>query len=92
MKIIFRSIAGLRDYFGREPVELEPPEDATLQTVIETIGVRWGSELPAYMWDHSKTQFRGPILLLIDRKVPSDSNVPLRNGQEVTVMKALVGG
>ena len=76
MKIIFRSIADLREYFGHEPVELELSEGATLQTVVETIAVRWGPELPPpHIWNHSKAMFRGPILLLIDNKVQSDYSV-----------------
>ena len=92
MKIFLKSIANLRNYFGYEPVELELPENSTLQTVVDIIAERWGSQLPTYMWDSSKLQFRGPILLLVDKKVQTNFSEPLKNGQEVTILKALMGG
>jgi hypothetical protein len=92
MIIVLKSVADLRDYFGRDPVELELPENATLQNVIEEISVRWGAILPTYMWDRTNIQFRGPILLLVDKKVCQDFTAPLQGGQEVIVMKALAGG
>lgn len=92
MKITFRSVADLRDYFGREPVELELPEEATLQTVLEVISARWGAVLPGYMWNNQEVCFRGPILLLVDKKVVQDVSFRLKDGQEVTAMKALAGG
>jgi hypothetical protein len=92
MKITLKSIADLRDYFGREPVVLDLPEGATLQQVVEAIAARWGKALPAYMWDGARPGFRGPILLLVDKKVQQDFSVALQDGQEVIVMKALAGG
>jgi molybdopterin converting factor small subunit len=92
MKITLKSVADLRDYFGREPVEIELAEGAPLQSVLEAIETRWGDILPPYIWDREKIQFRGPILLLVDRKVQQDLAAPLAEGQEVTIMKALAGG
>ena len=92
MKIKFRSVADLRDYFGRDPVEMELPDEATLQTVLEVISTRWGAVLPEYMWNSKEVCFRGPILLLVDKKVVQDYSFRLKEGQEVTAMKALAGG
>ena len=86
------SVADLREYFGREPVELQLPEDATLHSLLQVIDQRWGPQLPAYMWDSDQCAFRGPILLLVDKKVVLDHSTALCDGQEVTVMHALAGG
>jgi sulfur carrier protein ThiS len=85
-------VADLREYFGREPVELQLPEDATLLNLFQVIDQRWGSTLPAYMWDSTQCAFRGPILLLVNKKVVLDYSTVLRDGQEVTVLHALAGG
>jgi sulfur carrier protein ThiS len=92
MKVFFKSIADLRDYFGREPVELELPEGATLFNLLDEIAVRWGPGLPKYLWDAEKNQFRGPIVLLVNKKVYLDHSMPLIEGQEITAMKAIAGG
>lgn len=92
LKVTFRSVADLREYFGREPVELQLAEDATLHSLLQVIAQRWGPQLPAYMWDAQQNVFRGPILLLVNKKVVLDLSTALRDGQEVTVMHALAGG
>lgn len=92
MKVVIKSIADLRDYFGREPVDLELPEGASLVDLLDAVAIRWGPGLPKYLWDAEKHRFRGPILLLIDKKVCLDLTTPLEDGQEVIVMKALAGG
>ena len=58
LRITLASVADLREYFGREPVALQLPEDATLQSLLQVIDQRWGPTLPAYMWD--STQLRIP--------------------------------
>ena len=92
MRITFVSVADLREYFGREPVNLELPDDATVDSLLQVIAQRWGSQLPAYMWDSNRCIFRGPVLLLVNQKVVLDHSTALRDGQEVTVMHALAGG
>jgi hypothetical protein len=92
VRITFVAVADLREYFGREPVELQLPDEATLYSVLELIAQRWGPQLPAYMWDGARQRFRGPILLLVDKKVQLDHSTRLCDGQEVTVMHALAGG
>ena len=92
LRITLASVADLREYFGREPVELQLPEDATLHNLFQVIDQRWGSTLPAYMWDSTQCTFRGPILLLVNKKVVQDYSTVLRDGQEVTVLHALAGG
>jgi sulfur carrier protein ThiS len=92
LKVTLVSVADLREYFGREPVGIELPEDATINSLLQVIAQRWGSQLPAYMWDSNRCGFRGPILLLVNQKVVRDHSTALCDGQEVTVMHALAGG
>lgn len=92
MKIYLRSIADLRDYFGRAPQEIELEETATLQDLLLAIDSRWGKDLPSYLWDPAKKQFRGPVYFLIDQEVVQDMRTPLKDGLQIDLMKALVGG
>ncbi len=92
MRITFKSIGDLRDYFGREPQEIEFQENSVLKDVLGWITEHYEATLPAYMWNAQEHQFRGPVVLIINKKVATDMNTPLTDGLEVTVMKALVGG
>ena len=92
MKIFLRSIGDLRDYFGREPQEIELNEMATLRDLLLAIDDHWGKTLPPYLWDSPNKQFRGPVFFLIKKEVAQDLNTPLRDGLQIDVMRALVGG
>lgn len=92
MKILLRPIGDLRDYFGREPQEIELPDLAAVRDLLEVIAERWGSALPAYLWDAQRRAFRGAVYFVVDNKVLKDLDAPLRDGLEVTLLKALAGG
>lgn len=92
MKIILKPIGDLRDYFGREPLEIELTENATAKDLLTIIGEDWGAKLPAYLWDAQKGAFRGAVYLVVDKKVIQDLNTPLHDGIEVVLLKALSGG
>lgn len=92
MKIVLKSIGDLRDVFGKEPQEMELPDGANAGHLLAGIEERFGKRIPAYMWDYESHKFRGPIVLLIDKKVVQNDRTPLRDGLEVTIMKALMGG
>jgi molybdopterin converting factor small subunit len=92
MRILFKPIGDLRDYFGREPQEIELPDHAVVGDLLEVVAERWGSVLPAYLWDGQKRAFRGAVYFVVDGKVLKDLDAPLRDGLEVTLLKALAGG
>ena len=92
MKVRIRSIGDLRDYFGRDPQEIDLKENATLRDLVLAIDDRWGKTLPPYLWDASKKQFRGPVFFLINKEVAQDLDRPLQDGLQVDLMRALVGG
>jgi len=92
MKILLTSIGDLRDYFGREPQEIELNNGATIQDLLLVIDDHWGAILPPYLWDASEKRFRGPVFFLINKEVFQDMQTPLSDGLEIQVMRALVGG
>ncbi len=92
MRIFFKPIGDLRDYFGREPQEIELPDHAVVRDLLEVIAERWGSALPTYLWDVQQRAFRGAVFFVVDGKVLKDLDAPLQDGLEVTLLKALSGG
>lgn len=92
MKVYLKSIGDLRDYLGREPQEIELPEGARFGQLLALIGGRWGKRLPPFIWDADKQQFRGALFFVVDKHVVQDMDMPLEDGQEVALMRALSGG
>ncbi len=92
MKVYLKSIGDLRDYFGRETQEIELPEGATFQQLLEAIGQRWGAVLPPYIWDAAKGEFRSALFLVVDKQVVQDMARALSDGQQIALVKALSGG
>jgi hypothetical protein len=48
--------------------------------------------MPAYLWDSQTHQFRGSVALVIEKRTVQDVTTPLKEGQEIIVMKAIAGG
>jgi molybdopterin converting factor small subunit len=92
MKIQVKSSGDLRDYLGRAPQELELPNGSSFEDLLGVIGERWGSKLPAYLWDAQENRFRGAVFLVLNKHVVQDLHTPLEDGSEVIVMRALSGG
>jgi molybdopterin converting factor small subunit len=92
MKIRLKSIGDLREYFGREPQEIDVANGSTFEDLLIEIDERWGATLPAYMWNAEEKRFRGPVFFLIDKEVVLDMNTKLQDGLEVRIMRALAGG
>jgi molybdopterin converting factor small subunit len=92
MKIRLKSIGDLREYFGREPQEIELPENAVMRDLFPVIEERWGTVLPAYLWDREKKRFRGTVALLVEKRVIHDFKTPLKDGMEIQLLKAIAGG
>jgi molybdopterin converting factor small subunit len=92
MKIRLKTIGDLRDYFGREPQEIELQENAVMEDLFPVIEQRWGAILPAYLWDREKKRFKGAVALLVEKRVIHDFKTPLKDGMEIQLLKAMAGG
>jgi hypothetical protein len=92
MKIWLKSIGDLRDYFGREPQEIDLNEKATLKDLLLIIGERWGEELPGYLWNKKELRFRGSVFFIINEEVVQDMRTHLQDKSQVTLFKAISGG
>ena len=92
MKIWLKSVGDLRDYFGREPQEIDLNEKATLQDLLLIINERWGEELPGYLWDNKIKYFRGSVFFIINDEVVQDMRTPLQDKSQITLFRAMSGG
>lgn len=92
MMITLKTIGDLRDYFGREPQEIELPENSSVKDLLQFIGEHWGKILPNYIWDSETNNFRSPVFLVVNNKVMENLSNVLHDGIVVTVVHALVGG
>jgi molybdopterin converting factor small subunit len=92
MKIHLKSIGDLRDYFGQVAQEIELHEGASFGDLSKKLGERWGSQLPAYLWDGPKNRFRGAVYFVMDGHAVQDFDTPLEDGSEVILMRAISGG
>ena len=92
MIVIVKVIGDLKDYFGKEPHEIELPEHARVRELYQRIEQFWGAEFPPYLWDFEKHQFRGPIFLVMNKKALQDLDAALENGSEINIIRAIAGG
>ena len=92
MTIRLQAKGELRECFGGDVIEVPLAEGATLAGLLAEIGARWGNSLPAHLWDAQAVRFRGPVVIVLGTKPVRDPQTPLRDGQDISVHKVLVGG
>lgn len=92
MHVTVKGIGDLTDYLGKEPWEVELPEDSCARDLFQQIEARWGAIFPPYLWDTEQHQFRGPVFLVVNRKVLQGMDAPLHDGMEIRIMRAIAGG
>lgn len=92
MKVRVKAIGTMMDYLGEETIDIHLTDGATLQNLFEYFDTHLSSLIPAFLWNKRKRQFRGPVVVTIDQTVVRNLKTPLKNGQEIQLVKAIVGG
>lgn len=92
MRVFLKAIGDLRDYFGRDTEIIELPDGAVAQDLLNAIQERWGASLPAYLWNQDTRQFKGPVLMVFDKKAIRDLAFPMVDGMEINLFRAVAGG
>ena len=91
MIINIRAFGPLRHYLGENRQQLELPERATLQELMQVIAMKWGGSFPSQLWDAEKQQFHG-VSILVNGISVQTLDTPLTENQEVMLVKSTVGG
>ena len=92
MHVYLKAIGMFTQYLGKEPIQVELEDQATLRDLFGHIDRCLTDRFPEYLWNPEKRRFRGPVVISIDKKVTTDLAVQLEEGQEIQVIKAFVGG
>ena len=92
MTIRLQAKGELRECFGEGMVEVPLAEGSTLAGLLAAVEARWGGSLPPHLWDTEAGRFRGPVVFMIGKTPVRDMETPLRDGEDVSLFKVLVGG
>jgi len=92
MIVFLRVFGSLAQYLGGARVQVELPGGATLRDLMHLIDSRWGTQMPAQLWDSEAKRFRGPITVMIGGNDVHDEETPLSEQDEVFVLVPLAGG
>jgi len=92
MHVLLKATGMFTRYLGKEPIQVELEDQATLRDLFGHIDRFLADRFPEYLWNPEKRRFRGPVVISIDNKVTTDHAVRLEEGQEIQVIKTVVGG
>jgi len=92
MKILLSFNGYFRKMFEQNPVEIEMVDGAAVDDIFIEIDRLYGATLPKAIWSHEKKRFRGPISVSVDQKVVKDFSYILKDGQQVSITRFLIGG
>lgn len=90
---VFVTIEGaLKNYFLRERMDLELPEQATLRDLLLCLDKEVTPDIGQPYWNHEKKKFRGPVIIRVEGTVLWDETTHLKDGQHIVIKRFLIGG
>lgn len=92
MKIFLEGTGPLKEYMGKETLEIEVGADSTVADLYPVIDEHWGSVLPPHIWNSKKHNFRGAVIVVINGTPVRDINLKLNQGDQIQLVKVLTGG
>ena len=92
MKIRLEGTGALKEYMGDSIHEIELHNNAVIADLYPEINTRWGTALPPHIWNPEKEQFRGAVVVVINKTPTRDIGLRLNHGDHVQLVKALTGG
>lgn len=91
--VTLQATGPMREYFPGPDQPLELPDGATLGDLLDRIEADHGDRLAgSAIWNRQARKFRGPVVIKAGSQVVTARTAPLRDGQVVSLIKALVGG
>ena len=91
MIINIRAFGALKHYLGGDRQQVELPKGATLQDLMYVVDTNWSKILPPQLWNIEKKRFNG-VIILVDSTPEQELDTPLKENQEVHLVKITVGG
>lgn len=92
MTVRIRGLGPFRSIFGEQAHPLTLSSGDRLQDVMRAVQDKWADMLLPQLWDHEKRTARHPVVLMVEGKRITDMNTPLKENQEVIIMRVSVGG
>jgi len=92
LKITVTAFGQIKRYIENYCGEISLPDGARLTDLLHYIHCHWSKELPEYLWNKDKKQFRGPVVIMVGNQAATDHDTVLCDGQEVKLYKVVVGG
>jgi molybdopterin converting factor small subunit len=92
VKIFVRAFGPLQSAMGKDPIELELPENACVKDAVECVVNGWILPKQPDLWDLDKKQFSLPVVIMVSQKDVRDENQELDNMQEIFLVAPMAGG
>jgi sulfur-carrier protein len=95
MKIIIHTILGIRQALGQKRIEVDLPQESTVDDLLAYMKKKWGEKLDAHLFhpddgkvlDHLRIMVNGQTI-----QFPKGMNTLLKEGDEVLIMPLVSGG
>ena len=92
MKVVLTINGYLNQFFKQSCNELELTGGATLADLFAAVDMLFGASLPESVWSREKKKFRGPVTVSVGQIKISDPEYPLKEGQQISISRFLIGG
>lgn len=92
MKITIEGAAPLNKFMKEGISTVDLGDQVVISDLLPIIDKKWGAVFPPHIWNKKKHQFRGPVVFVLNDIPVKNMDTPLKDGDHVMLVKALVGG
>ena len=92
MQVVLKATGASFETISKAPIPIDLADQATLKDVLVYVDQHLTDWFPEYLWNHKECRFRGPVVISIDGKITTDVRTRLKDGQEIQIVVAFVGG
>ena len=92
MIISLRALGILEQYLGAGRARVPLSANARFMDLWRAIDVRWGKELPAWLWDAEAKRFQRQVVVMTNGTEVANDDLSLSDQQEVILLVPPLGG
>jgi molybdopterin converting factor small subunit len=93
MRVSLSFLGILRDQLGQKNLEVELPDGARLEDLMEAIAPLMEQKIGTWAWDAEKRRFSPRVIVSRQKAIgTSEMSAPLIDGEEILVFPPLAGG
>ena len=95
MKITLHTILGIKQAIGQRIIEIDFPEESTIEDFLAYMKERWGDKLYPHLFNPENDTVHSHVRIMVNGQTIQylqGMNTPLKDGDEILILPLASGG